>query len=356
MDTVKRKKHILESRKREVKSLPSAFYFLLSISNFSLFTFSNSFAQQKPQYTQYIINPYLINPALTGIENYIDIKAGRRYQWQGLENAPKTDYFTAHLPIGNTMDWHSPISFDMVGENPLGRSYKSEYMAAEPHHGVGIVVVSDKAGPLKNTTANVTYAYHLGLAPKLNLSVGIGVGATQTSFDVTDVKLGEENDPAVQAASSSIINPDLNFGVWLYSVDYFAGVSVQQLLPRAISFSNSSSQKSSHYFVTTGYRFWFSDDVTFTPSVMLRYVNPAPTSLDLNAKFSFKNKVWAGVGYRQDDAVSGMLGFNLGSLLNVGYAYDFTTSQLNSVTQGSHEIVLGITLNNHYRLSNPRLF
>src|SRR6202035_3990251 len=58
-------------------------------------------AQQKPQYTQYVFNNYLLNPAVAGIENYTDVKAGYRSQWTGLQGAPVTSYLTIDAPIGN---------------------------------------------------------------------------------------------------------------------------------------------------------------------------------------------------------------------------------------------------------------
>lgn len=318
-----------------------------------------AFGQQKPQYTQYILNNFIINPAITGIENYIDVKAATRQQWQGLQNAPKTSYLTAHMPIGKSSDWGGSTSFSMVGENPLGRSYKSDYQASDPHHGIGLVAVIDETGPLSNTSFNFTYAYHIGLAPKLNLSVGVGAGISRISLNTADITLENPNDQAI--ANSGLINrlkPDVNLGIWLYSVDFFAGASVQQLLPQTLSFSDNSSYNSGktvpHLFATAGYRFWLSDDVTIIPSIMVKSVNPTPISLDFNAKISFKEKIWIGGAYRKNDSFSGLVGFNVGSLFNLGYSYDFTTSALNTVSRGSHEIVLGLLLNNRYQVTCPQ--
>ena len=324
-----------------------------------LFIFGEAFAQQKPQYTQYILNNYIVNPAITGIENYIDIKAATRQQWLGLQNAPKTSYFTAHMPIGKSNDWGSSTSYGMVGENPLGRSFKDDYQASDPHHGVGLVAVVDETGPLSNTTFNFTYAYHLGLAPKLNLSVGVGAGVSRLSLNTAGITLENPNDQAI--ANSGIINrlkPDVNLGIWLYSVDFFVGASIQQLLPQTLSFSDNSSYNTGktvpHLFATAGYRFWLSDDITIVPSIMVKSVNPVPLSLDINTKISFRDKIWIGGAYRKDDSFSGMVGFNVGSLFNLGYAYDFTTSALNTVSRGSHEVVLGLLLNNKYQVTCPQ--
>ncbi|MBK0381918.1 type IX secretion system membrane protein PorP/SprF [Pedobacter sp. SD-b] len=319
----------------------------------------SSLAQQKPQYTQYILNNFIINPAISGIENYIDVKAATRQQWAGLENAPQTSYLTAHMPLGNTNDWGSATSYGMVGDNPLGRSYKSDYEASKSHSGIGLIAVVDKTGPLSNNSFNLTYAYHIGLAPRLNLAVGVGAGISKVTLNTNDITLENPNDAAI-ANSGNInrIKPDLNVGIWLYSAEFFFGASVQQILPQTLSFSDQSSYNQGktvpHSFFTAGYRFWLSDDVTVIPSIMVKYVNPVPLGIDFNTKVAFRDKFWVGGAYRKDDSYSGMVGFNLGSLINVGYAYDFTQSALNTVSRGSHEIVIGLTLNNHYKVTCPQ--
>src|SRR5436190_19335939 len=81
-------------------------------------------AQQKPHYTQYILNQYILNPAITGIENYTDVKLSHRHQWVGIQDAPVTTYFTIHAPIGKK-DFRTTATtlFDMEGENPRGKGY-----------------------------------------------------------------------------------------------------------------------------------------------------------------------------------------------------------------------------------------
>ena len=59
------------------------------------------YAQQRPQYSQYLLNSYLLNPALSGIENYTDVKLGYRQQWAGLQDAPKTAFVSAHWALGD---------------------------------------------------------------------------------------------------------------------------------------------------------------------------------------------------------------------------------------------------------------
>src|SRR5574339_1065151 len=84
---------------------------------------TNCLSQQKPHYTQYILNQYVINPAITGIENYVDVKLSHRHQWVGIQDAPVTTYLTIHSAIGKKDFRTSATSYRVPGENPRGKSY-----------------------------------------------------------------------------------------------------------------------------------------------------------------------------------------------------------------------------------------
>jgi type IX secretion system PorP/SprF family membrane protein len=313
-------------------------------------------AQQQPQYTQYIFNQLLVNPAVSGIENYTDVKAGYRSQWTGLQGAPVTSYFTITTPIGKNFINGDVMQVPVDGDNPVGRSFVSSYRAAEPHHGIGLTIYSDKAGPIQQTNIDATYAYHIGLSPDLNLSAGVSAGITNISLNVSEISLETALDPAIYNGANSQIKPDLNFGVWAYSPDYFVGASVQQLLPETLNFSKTSIYNEGktvpHYYLTGGLKFFLSDDVSLMPSIMYKIVKPASNTIDVNMKMGFRDHFWIGGSYRQDDAVAAMMGFTISSFLSVGYSYDYTTSNLNTVSTGTHEIVIGIYLGN--RGNGPR--
>lgn len=315
----------------------------------------NAFSQQKPQYTQYIFNQYLLNPALSGIENYIDFKGGYRKQWSGITDAPQTSFVSAHWALGDNQLWSNALtSFPEQTGNPMDRNYMQNYMSSPSHHGMGVTAVLDKTGPVKRLDANVTYAYHLQLSNNFNLSAGVAAGISSISLDVNALTFDTPYDPALNRALINQVKPDLSIGLWLYGARMFAGVSVQQILPQKLSFTGESSynlgKEVPHYFATAGYKFFVDDEISAIPSVMVKYVSPAPVSVDLNMKLAFKDKVWLGGSYRKDDSFSAMAGFNIGKMVNLTYSYDFSTSALNQVSNGSHEIVLGLMLNNIYKV------
>lgn len=312
-------------------------------------------AQQKPHYTQYILNQYVVNPALTGIENYVDLKLSHRHQWVGMQDAPVTSYLTVHGPLGKKDFRTTATSYEIPGENPRGKRYWEDYTAPEPHHGIGMQLVNDVTGPLSNLTAYATYAYHIGLSPRTSLSGGFGLGINRVSLDASKLDFGDVIvDPSVY--SNGIINKtrfDMTAGLYLYSADYFIGLSAQNIVPQKIDFSNGyirpeTGKTVPHLFATAGYRFGISEDFNLIPSLMVKYVNPLPTQVEFNAKLQYRDLAWIGASYRHNDGYAGMLGLNISNTFNVGYAYDYTTSRLNNFSKGTHEFVVGFLIGNRY--------
>ena len=315
-----------------------------------------SFAQQKPQYTQYVFNNYLLNPAISGIENYADVKVGFRKQWAGIDNAPQTSFITAHWNLGSEYLWRNALSLPDKGDDPMSRNYMQNYTSSPAHHGMGVTAVYDEVGPLSRLDANLTYAYHLKLNNTFNLSVGVAAGISRIGLDINALTFEDQSriDPSISNGIATQLKPDLGLGVWLYSGRIFAGASVQQVLQQKLSFTTdptyNAGKEVPHFFITAGYRLYIDDVISATPSIMVKQVNPAPVSVDVNLKMAFKDRFWVGGSYRRGDSFSAMAGINMSKLLNLTYAYDFTTSGLDQVSNGSHEIVLGLQLNNIYEV------
>jgi type IX secretion system PorP/SprF family membrane protein len=318
-------------------------------------------AQQRPHYTQYILNNYIINPAVGGIENYTDVKLSHRHQWVGLDGAPVTTYASIHGPIGKKDFRTSATSFDVPGENPRGRNYWEQYTAAEPHHGIGMIMLNDKTGPLSRWSINATYSYHLGLTARTSLSAGFSAGISGVNLNASQLNFGKiAVDPAVFSQGQlKRIRPDLGAGLWLYSANYFVGLSAQQIIPTRISFGQDSVQFRKgrlvpHLFLSAGYKFFLNDDITAIPSMMVQYVSPTNPQVDINIKVQYQDRLWLGASVRQADSYAAMAGINVSNTFNIGYAYEITTSRLNTVSRGTHEIMVGFLLGNNFGDFCPR--
>lgn len=325
-------------------------------------------AQQRPHYTQYILNQYIINPAISGIENYTDLKLSTRDQWVGLKGAPRTTYLTIHTPLGKEDYRTSATSFQIPGENPRGKYYWENYTAAAPHHGIGLSILNDRTGSFNRFSTSASYAYHLGLSPTTNLAAGFAAGITQISLDKSAHNFdgyGDSFDPATGSAISRELNkirPDLSAGLYLYSRDYFLGLSAQQIIPQKLSFTDNATYVSEgrlipHLFFTAGYRFLMTEDINAIPSVMLKYVKGSSRNdfqPEVNVKMQYRDLFWVGSSYRYQDGYAAMMGVTVSNFLNVGYAYDFTTTNLNTVSRGTHELLIGFLIGNKYSEKCPR--
>jgi type IX secretion system PorP/SprF family membrane protein len=320
-------------------------------------------AQQRPHYTQYILNQFIINPSIAGIENYTDVKISHRHQWSGIQGAPVTTYLTIHTPLHKSdNERENPTSFHPYGENPRGKQYWNDYTATDPHAGIGLAILNDKTGPLNRFTTTVAYAYHLPLTQKMSLSGGVSAGIQTMRLNTDQLYFGQNGgiDPAI--SGTGILHTwkgDINAGLWLYSAQFFAGVSAQNIIPAYFTFDRDTikeehSRLVPHLFFTAGCRFLLTEDINFLPSVMVKYLQQGVLSVDVNAKFQYRDFIWAGASYQHRVGFATMLGLNINNTFNIGYAYEKTTSGLKIVSGGSHEIILGFLIGNDYGDWCPR--
>lgn len=308
--------------------------------------------QQRSQYTQYMMNNYILNPALSGIEDYTDVKMATRHQWVGLDGAPVTYYISAHTPLGKEVSQvksgGSRKGVRKVNRNRFNKPY--------PHHGVGVMAMADKTGELKRNSFSASYAYHLPLTKDISFSTGAYGGVVGNTFN-TGGATYINPDPAVSAAYINKTYLDLGAGIWIYSRDFFVGFSGAQLLKSTQDVnsteSGSAGQLQRHFYGTGGYKIRLSPDFSFIPSVLVKVTPPSPVSVDLNLKAVYADRVWIGGSYRSKDSFSAMVGANVSYLLEVGYSYDLNTSNLSIANTGTHEVVIGLKLFNKGRAICP---
>ncbi|WP_299759249.1 type IX secretion system membrane protein PorP/SprF [uncultured Pontibacter sp.] len=332
---------------------------LLAFGVMFLVAAGSAFAQQRPQYTQYTLNNYLANPAITGIEDYADLKLGTRHQWSGLEGAPQSYYVSLHMPV------NKPGGSTYGGRRSMAKesSMKSSniYRKSRPHHGFGLMAMSTETGPLKRGSISASYAYHQPLSRNIKVSAGVQPGIIQYSLDPASVKLANNSlhDPAIYDGRVNEVKFDLTMGLWLYSRNFYAGVAGAQLVPSKRQFvadntvSDNEGSLQQHYYVTGGYRLDVAPYFALIPSVMVKMAQPSPLSVDATMKALYADRLWAGITYRHKESVAAMAGISINHLLDLAYSYDATTSPLGQASAGSHEVVLGFKLRNTRKIICP---
>ena len=179
--------------------------------------------------------------------------------------------------------------------------------------------MNDITGNYNVFTANLSYAYHIGISATTNLAAGFSGGISKVNYNRSKSTPAQIGDPGIGANGNIVYKtrPDLNAGLWLYSADYFVGVSAKQIIPQKVAFVNDSLglKLIPHLFGTAGYRFLLNEEINAIPSTMVKYVSGAPAQVDLNIKFQYLDLFWLGGGYRFGNGYSGMLGLNVATHL-----------------------------------------
>lgn len=306
-------------------------------------------AQQQFQLTQFFQSANTINPAATGIEDFVDLKIGFRQQWSGFSNSPRTYFISAHGAI-KAKNGFSYEKNSLRISNPA--MYREVDNNTEPNliHGIGGYVIRDEQGPFNQMSSFGSYASHIRLGERFRLSIGVAAGISNRRWDLDQIRLRIPEDELYDMyLSQGVIENyfDMNAGMMLYAPNFYFGYSASQLLQNDIQSDESNVGKLNiHHYVMTGYRFRLNESLELLPSALIKYVSPSPAVVDFNIKAKYNNLLWAGVGYRHQNAIIALAGFNLSDFLTISYSYDYITNDLGAYNSGTHEIALGFMLFN----------
>ncbi len=276
-----------------------------------------SFAQQDPQFTQYMFNTLYYNPGFAGVDGVTKLSLLYRNQWTGYAQtaggggAPTTTILSMTAPI-----------------------YKL-------NSGFGAYIVNDQLGPLTNQEVQVSYAYHLGIKDS-KLSFGLRAGGYAQTIEANKYRAIQNPDDKIPYGGGSQIRPDLAVGVFYRKEKYYAGVSFNHLTRPTFDFGTTGrSPLQSHMYITGGYFYELNFDVKlqFTTLIQSDFTK---TTVNLSGLAYFKDTMWGGLAFRQSEAVILMLGYSLlkDKSLRLGYALDYVIKDQAAKQPTSHEFLL----------------
>ena len=281
-----------------------------------------SLAQQLPQFTSYQLSPFLYNPAFAGVDGTTQLNAVIRNQWSGVREAPQTDVISGYGLLRN------------------------EKM------GLGATAFKDVAGADSRRGITLSYAYHLRVKNDMSLSLGLSAGFLQYRLDHTIINPYDDGDPVFNSPVLSSVVPTATFGAYLYADNFYASVALPQLLSSTFTVKDEYNDNSlieggltNHIFVGGGYIKDINDAFTIEPSLLLMLSSPAPASVELMTKLTYKDILWTALSYRFNDAACMYIGVDIDERFYVAYAHDFVTSELSTVTSGTNEFKLGFRFN-----------
>lgn len=272
----------------------------------------NGAAQQKVQFTQYMFNGLVINPAYAGADEALSLTFIQRSQWTGVEKAPSTQTLTGHT------------------------------LFRKKQVGLGLTLVNDRIGVHQNINALTSYAYHIRVGEKSYLSMGLQGGIKSFKSDYASLASSSNNDPAINSLILSKTYFDLAAGIYYRSPRLHIGISAPELIPQSYTINDTLSIRLSkaNFFFFSKYKFTLSENYDLEPSVLIKYLDGVPLSYDVNLSMIYRKVLFLGFSYRKKESVDFILKAQVTKQLQIGYAYDYPIGVVSQLTNGSHELMV----------------
>lgn len=308
------------------------------------------YAQQLPQYSLYMLNPYAYNPACAGLENTLVATGVYRQQWSDLKGAPVSQHLNAHLPLYRIRS------------------------------GVGLKLENDAIGAHRTTQAMLTYDYQLEIGRNALLSAGLSAGYLQYSLDGGQLRAPQgtyvdpffsHNDPNLPDGRVNAGTAVVEAGLYFKTENLELGAAVQPVFAPVLETTGTSGRfrvkPEQHCVFLASYQLSVGDNLRIKPAVLAK-TDFLLTQMEISTVFRWRENIFAGASYRgfaarSKDAAVVMAGLKVNDKTTLGYAFDFSLSALQSVNRGSHELLLRYSLNKPIGagklppvIYNPRFF
>lgn len=313
--------HHLSSIIRHLSSVIIALYLGLC-TNYSR-------AQQDAMFSQYMVNPFVLNPAYAGSRNAISTLIINRNQWLNIPGAPQTSSLSVNTPLSRTT-------------------------------GAGLQVVSDKIGPRNTIACLASYSYKIPFENS-TLALGLRAGTFFYNFNWGAIDYKETDDSFNTGQTSNGVAINSDFGMFYYTKKGYLGISANHIAARLkvteVTLQGASAFLKTHVFTNAGYTFEVSKTFAIQPSTLIKFVENAPVNADINVNFLFNKKLWLGTSFRPGSSIVFLLQAYLTDKLRTGYSYDMGINRIGRLGGGAHEIFIGYDFSRKgFKTIHPRYF
>ena len=295
----------------------------------------SSKAQQTPVISQYMMNKFLVNPALAGVKGFTNINFTARQQYSMFKNAPRTFVLSADTRL---------LEDSWIRRRP--RVEKDAKNASRNMNvGLGGYIFNDRNGIINRTGLQLSYAYHINFNNQYQLSFGLSVCGYQFSLDASNALIYSLDDPLLNNNKTTFFVPDANAGIYVSGKGLYAGLSATELFGSSVKLGQNKFENYKtlrHFYLVGGYKWLVSHAVILEPSFLARATVEA-FLMDASLKLFYQTDYWIGVSYRTNQTLAFMAGFMVNDIF-LGYAYDASMGALQNYSGGSHELMVGIRL------------
>jgi type IX secretion system PorP/SprF family membrane protein len=318
-----------------------------------IFVATYTYAQQDPYYTHFKNVQQAYNPASAGVHyGDICISGLTHHQWRDYDDQTSTRGSDADPNFTGGQNI-APVTYNLN----VGTAWKISKADSSKFIGTGLSVIDDQVGYTRGTAIMLNLNYKMLFQGGFNeLAIGVGVGGNQWGFDKALFKALHPNDPKVPEGTQNEMKLDLNVGVHYKQrrilnnliENFYAGLSVTNVNGAEYNVLKDKSiltrKYVPHYYALVGGDYRLNGNLVLEPAILAKYALMSSYTykpqFDINVTALYAETLRGGIGYRQwgnADAISLLFGY-VKKPLEVGYAYDITVSNIQKVSNGTHEI------------------
>jgi len=290
----------------------------------------------------YMFNPLAFNPAITGVNDQLVLSGIVREQWTGLNGAPNTQYFNAHMPV---FTWYD--RYDRPGNitYPTGLS-------------TGIMLLNDKIAStddiegIRLTRVSIPIGTRIRLTKSgLRLSFGLRVDGARFSANLD----GARQDGGDVVSSPPEYYLDFSSGLYLYHTKWYMGVSMTNM--RAHELSGFDYSMVHHYYASAGYAQPINQGLVLRLTTLATVVYGTPFTMTVTPAAIIQDNIETGITYRYHDMIGAFFSFKPLPNLKAGYWYEYPIGAKTGRIGATHEVMLQMTFERFKkRVVSPRYF
>ncbi len=292
------------------------------------------YGQQSPVFSQYMVNKFLVNPAVAGGNGVSTINMVAREQYSGFKNAPRTFALSAQTRLMN----------DSYILRALRIRKNANQASRIAHIGLGANIYSDRNGIVTKTGIQLTYAYHVNFNNSFQLSMGLSGSAFQYKLDDDGAYLHDSGDPLLSGNRKQFWVPDATVGVYITNNKVYGGFSMTDLFGSTLKLGDDplkdNFRTARNFNFLSGYRFNLDENFMLEPSLLMK-ATKYEFQTDFDAKLYYSDEYWFGLAYRTNKTLITMIGVSV-DMFYFGYAFDASMGSIRNYSSGSHELMLGL--------------
>ena len=287
----------------------------LYITLISMAVATAAMAQSDVQFSDFTRIKSYYNPAVSGVDGLLNVAGAYSMQFVGFEDAPKTLYLGADVPV----------------------------YFLNPHHGAGLCLYSDDFGIFTQQKLAVQYSYNFNLSKKTKLAIGAQFGLLTERIDPSDMKLTDNTDPAFPSSQVDGQHVDLSAGIYVYNPKFWGGFSTVHIGAPTIEMSEKYMFEIPRmYYLMGGCNIRLKNTLLSLQPAFMVMTDFDSWREDIQCKLTYdfeKKSLFIGAGYSPNISTTFLVGGNFHGV-SLCYSYQMYTTGINLIN-GSHELTLG---------------